>query len=188
LSKDQLAGIGAVAMAWNDVESALDHLVGIALGLDYRIANELTTRLDNFDAKSELIKRAIASKLVALGDQLSDGLRETLGVAKTLKTYRDAVIHARAIDPARSMGRLRRRQGQFEVLLSEQALDGLYDRLVCVRNELRKFAQIGMELKRKATHGPRGQQLAAVLQEHVAQLQEHRRARLSLPPLPGFQA
>jgi hypothetical protein len=188
LSKDQLAGIGAVAMAWNSAESFVDLLLTIALGLDTSLASDLTDRVGAFDAKSVLINQASVKRL-RLDHELFD-LTETLGVAKECKTNRDGVIHAQLYNADKGLGILYKREGQYDVLLSQEALDSLYARLIAIRDELRIIVFIlttlNEALREDASADLERLQCEPAVQGYVSQLREHQKARRSLPPLPKF--
>jgi hypothetical protein len=188
LTCGQLAGIGAVTMAWNSVESFLDAALLAGLGLPARIGEKVIARTA-FDTKIELIK-FVATTRLGLSEEHSEDLLKTLASATDLKTYRDAVIHCQPIDVAKAVGLLIKRDARYDVLLSQEALDGLYDRLVSVRAEMRSVCLIFLilddALKNDAQadldtllHGP-------AIQVHVSQVQEHRKARLALRPLAKF--
>jgi hypothetical protein len=193
LTASQLAGIGAVAMAWNSVESFVDAVLLAALGLQARIGWDVIARVNAFDAKVALIKSVGKARLgisEELCEDLWKALDDALGGAKELKGHRDAVIHSQLIDPGEAVGQVIRRDREYDVLLSQEALDGLYDRLIRVRNELRTVCLIFLILD-EAVKGDAQADLKTLLrrpavQAHVSQVQEHRKARLSLPPLPRF--
>src|SRR5947209_16390023 len=99
LSQAQLAGIGAVAVAYNEVEILLDVMLGVALGIrDSDVRTGLTSRINGADGKVELVK-SVAENLGA-PVVLKTLLAECLGKSGfgDLKIYRDAIIHARVLD------------------------------------------------------------------------------------------
>ena len=83
-----------------------------------------------------------------------------------------------------------KRDARYDVLLSQQALDGLYDRLISVGDELRTVYIIFLVLDEALKNEPQAD-LSTLLhgqaiQGHVNQVQEHPKTRQSLPPLPKF--
>ena len=51
LTPQQLAGIGAAALAYNEAERRVDDLFQVATGLDDKLALEVSTRLSVIDGK-----------------------------------------------------------------------------------------------------------------------------------------
>jgi hypothetical protein len=193
LKSAQLAGIGAVAMAWNSVESFVDEMLRACLGMQARIGERVLARINAFDAKIELIKAAATIRLGLSKEQCEDLLKSldtAPANAKELKEYRDAVIHSQLIDVRSALGLLIKRDAQYDVLLSQEALDGLYSRLISVKDELRAVCLILLTLNEAVKEDAQAD-LQTLLREpevqgYVSQVREHRNARQSLPPLPKF--
>jgi hypothetical protein len=193
LTTNQLAGIGAVAMAWNSVESFVDAMLLAGLGLQARIGLDVIARINVFDAKFALIKSVGKARLGISEEHCEDlwkALDDALQGAKELKGHRDAVIHSQLIDPGEAMGQVVKREGEYDVLLSQEALDGLYDRLIAVRDELRAVCMVFLTLheaiKGDGQVDPNTLLRGGTVRAYVSQAQEHRKARLSLRPLPKF--
>jgi len=193
LKLGHLAGIGAVAMAWNSVESFVDAVLLSALGMQARIGEKVLVRINAFDAKIELIKSGATTRLGLSKEQCEDLLKSLDAApvnAKELKQYRDAVIHCQLIDVRKAQGLLIKRDARYDVLLSQEALDGLYNRLISVRDELRAVCLIFLTLDEAVKADARADLQTLLLgpevQAYVSQVREHRSARLSLPPLPTF--
>jgi len=149
LSQGQLAGIGAVAMAWNSVESFVDEMLRVSLGMQVGIGEKVLARINAFDAKIGLIKSAATTRLGLSKEECEDLLKSLDAApasAKDLKEYRDAVIHCQLIDVRNAQGLLIKRDAQYDVLLSQEVLDGLYNRLISVRDELRTVCLIFLTL------------------------------------------
>lgn len=207
LKESQLADIGAVALAYNEVEAQIDVLMASALEL-YSIALEVTSRINGVDGKIEIIKAAVA----ALGaspefkELLADSLGGTDGFM-ILKQYRDAVIHARDIDSVSTIGATAPKRGKlYEVLLTPTALKSLYDRLLIVRSELvhaqivilklstiRRFQQYEMGIHRGFLASPAERVIPKAKAQHeqdilgvTAQYREHQNRRRSLLRFPEF--
>src|ERR1700730_12234750 len=138
LSKEQLAALGAVALAWNDVEAMIDVLLCVVSGLHYRMWREFTTRINGIDGKFALIKAAMRDRFGFRED--SKMLRDfdsTLDVAAQYRKYRDTIIHSRIIDTAQGIGEMTIRRDRLEeILLTAGALNNLYDKLFVLRTEL----------------------------------------------------
>jgi len=141
LKPGQLASIGAVAMAWNSIESFVDAALLTVLGTPARVGFDVIACIGAFDAKVALIKR-IGELRLGISEELCSAVfkavDDALASAKEWKGYRDDVIHCQLINASEALGLLVKRDAQFEVLLSQKALDGLYNRLISVRESLNK--------------------------------------------------
>jgi hypothetical protein len=73
LTESQLAAIGSVALAYNEVEAVIDFLFVIALNLPATVAPEVSSRINGMDGKTEIIKSAMKE----LGAQ--ESILKTLG-------------------------------------------------------------------------------------------------------------
>jgi hypothetical protein len=143
LSHDQLAEIGAVAIAYNHTEIMIDRMLAIALNLTVHMHRQVTSRINGVENKIDILKLALSDLEIPERTQnlIADALGN--GAFKRLKSYRDAVVHARILDQTRQLGELIERQGKHsEVLLSVEALSRLYDNLVCLQMELASYALI----------------------------------------------
>jgi hypothetical protein len=180
-------------MAWNSAESFIDAVLLAGLGLRARVGLDVIARISAIDAKLALIK-SIGEGRLGISGEVCDGLRKALDcalhAAKELKGYRDAVIHSQVVDPSEGLGQLIKRDGQYDVLLSQEALDGLYHRLISVRDELRTVCLIFLILNEGAQSDEQVDLKTLLrgpeVQAHVAQVRERQKARLSLSPLPKF--
>jgi hypothetical protein len=98
LTKSQRAGIGEVAIAFNEADATLDLLLTFSLRLHPQLAAEVISRIYGIEGKVEIAKAAM-EKLQASKD-VRTLLSATLGNEGflLLKRLRDAVIHAYRID------------------------------------------------------------------------------------------
>ena len=209
LTNVQLASIGSVVLAYNEAEILIDILVSLVLGLLTNTANEVTSRINGIDGKIELAK--IGMRELSADDTTIRLLSETLGDSgfSKYKKYRDAVVHARILNAPAAIALSPARRGKFdEVLLTVEALDGLYDQLVIVRQELIEACNIAIRLFSELRFAPiravaaqaatppleralalfdlPKRQYEQEIQDAQSRYQEHQRRRLSLPPLPEF--
>lgn len=189
LSSGQLQAIGAIAIAWNEVEFILDQILYSGLNLPGTSWLEIVTRL-SLDAKIDLI--ASAEETHNLSPNIQEVITTSVDALKELKELRNSVIHARVFDAPRAIGENIRRRGKIsQVLLTEVALNGLYDRLVILRAELRRVLAV-FDLVRNSAFAPRnvnGTDPSALIPEvrqSIAQLRELQAQRQSLVPLPDF--
>jgi hypothetical protein len=190
LSAEQLAWIGAVAIAYNHTEAMIGRMLSVVTQLPPDLQLELESRINGIDNKIAIVKRG-AEKL-KIPEKIRVFLSESVGEGAfmLLKKYRDVVIHARILDASRGTGETLESKGRHtEVLLTANALNGLFDRLDLLREELTElyviFTRARLIGSLGAGHPERGP-LEAETQAHLAQAQEHRTRRLSLPPLPEF--
>jgi hypothetical protein len=112
LSKAQLEGVGAVAVAYNEAEVLIDILLALLLSLDHKLALALTSRINGIDGKIELVNLAFLS--AGATDEAKDLLAETLGGSGfgQLKGYRDAIIHARVLDAPAGIAQASAKRGR----------------------------------------------------------------------------
>jgi hypothetical protein len=188
LTTEQLTYIGAVAMLYNDVEAEVNQLCATGLHIPIN-DDEVLSRINGIEGKYELIK--LCAAYWGWTAQERNHLSEALGKGgfHGLKTWRDAVIHARVFDIKSSVARVAERRGKTaEVLLAPDALKGFYDRLVWMRVEIDTLDTI-MARKRAlhtASYPGRKEQLSQEIEASWIQAREHQTRRLSLPPMPEF--
>jgi hypothetical protein len=184
-----LSAIGALALAFNEVEANLDRLFFEVTGLDEHLQLEVSTRIGGIDGKLAIIKRG-AEKILDNAEfvQLSEMLGK--GVFENVKIYRDCVIHARHLNVSTGVGVKVDRQDQvFDVLLSQNALDTAYILLAALRREIAEAIPLihGMKLLKKiAADDPKRAPFESVTANHRAQFHQYRSERLALPLLPEF--
>jgi hypothetical protein len=190
LTPGQLAGIGDVAMIWNEVEFLLDTMVGSALVLSPAMGPNITSRL-GFDAKKALAQ-AIAQDAL-LPQAAITAIEEALADLEKYKLFRDAIVHARVSDKDKATGQTVKRGGiTFESLLEVKALNALYEQLVVLRLGLEPLVQIYYVIARaygagmRSAHGPEKQRRERAVQRWTTQARVHRQTRQSLGPLPEF--
>lgn len=208
LTEKQLAGIGSAALAYNEAEVLIDALLSFALGLWPEVAVHLTSRINGIDGKIELAKIAVAD--LGASDEVKEVLASSFGGEgksgfSELKRYRDAIVHARISNASAGIAITPGHRGKInDILLTTDALDGLYGRLVCMRNELSEACNIAIRLfrlrKLAATahevlplHPPSAafydltkSGIEQDIQGALFRYREHQKRRLSLPPLPDF--
>lgn len=140
LSTAQLAGIGAAALLWNEVEFMLDCALYSGEGLPPScLADDLPKR--PLDEKIEDARKAAIHW--RLPDDFMDAITSTAASFRDLKILRNAIIHARLYNRDLGIGRFISRKGKsFDVLLTESALEWLYRNLLVLRRELRALVAI----------------------------------------------
>lgn len=195
LTQEQLAAIGGVAIAWNEMELFIHFMLGYGLWMPWPLVLEVTTRINGIEGQIEIIRKlSELHEKMGTDKAVSEAVLKSLSGIKECKTYRDAVIHARVLDAPSGIGELIRKRGkQEEVLLTVEALNGLYERMVLLRNELVSFVLIFQAIHRNRQVSqdggqPNKQSLAQAIQAYLSQVLQHQTQRLSLPPLPSFPA
>lgn len=189
LTTQQLAYIGAIALLYNDDEALVDEMCAAALAIPIR-QEELLSRINGIEGKYQLIK--LGAEFWGFTDADRHHLGGLLGDGgfHGLKKWRDAVIHARFLDIKSSTGRVFEKQGRIsEVLLSKDALVGLYNRLDYMRIELGRLLDI-LHRQIQITKGdltpPHKERLEQENRDAWAQARELQSHRQSLPPMPEF--
>lgn len=134
LSPEQLQGIGAVAISWNEVEFGLACILYSGLILDGLSWVNVIARL-SLGAKIELIDSA--QETLTVPDHIRALVKTTVNTTNELKGLRNSVVHARVFDAPNAIGENIRPNGSIgQVLLTPTALHCLYQRLVLLREEL----------------------------------------------------
>ncbi|WP_269584789.1 hypothetical protein [Roseibium sp. Sym1] len=191
LTTNQLAWIGALAMRFNQAEQEL-YLVFNRL-VDYEPgAQQISSRINGLDGIVEIVSLGVKS--LFSDKQVHTLTEQTLKHQgfSTLKSFRDGVIHARIINAQRAIGKTTGRRGkQSHILLTDEALKGVCDRLLFVLYELSALTVL-IPLKRKKLRRYEGrvlnqEQREEAIQDAIARYQLHQNHRLSLPPLPELQ-
>lgn len=192
-SIEQRAWIGAVVLAYNDAESALHRLAGACLqyaGPYYSV----TSRINGTDGLIAIIQEAVAS--IGMPQPTAELFNITIaneGFA-FLKTLRDSVIHAELFDSGTGIGVSPGKRGKRQdVVLTPEALEGLYHRLKILRSELSNLETVIncqsaiLLLRAFDAHGD--QRLAdneQDIQDAISLCKSHQSRRQSLLPFPKF--
>jgi hypothetical protein len=183
----QLAAIGALALAFNEVEANLDRLFFVVTGLEDHLQLEISTRIYGIDGKIEIISQG-AKKILHEQDWLQ--LTEAMGKGffGLQKTYRDLVMHARHINPATWVGvKVDRQADVYDFLLDEKTLKIAYDLVVVLRKEFDEVVALIYGLKQlNISGGPGKVHLEAKIAGHQVQYRHYRTERLRLPQMPKF--
>ncbi len=189
LSTQQLAALGAAALAYNEVERNIELLFFIVSEIPGPMQYEVSTRISGIDAKKDIV--LAGAKYLKLEEQDRAQLGEALGegIFSKLKQYRNAAVHSRIIDASVGIGLSIESKARLqEVLLTVSALDALYENLVALAKELNWFANlIGLlsHLNKHSVTASResSERALATWTERVRALRSERK---SLPPIPEF--
>ena len=188
---ERLKLIGAIALAWNWIEGALDATLAMSLELAADMWVEVSSRINGIDGKTALIKRSLtlANGLPKFEEDDLLILRKAINAIENNKRFRDGLIHARMIHPEAIISQTSQRKGVAdEVLMTAEALNALYNLYAALGEEMDAFVRvIFVRLDLGGRLKERGNKLT---EEHLrwslAQLREAQTKREALPPLPEF--
>lgn len=201
---EQFAGIGKFLMAYNNAEVFIDLLFIFSLNLKGSMTLSITSRINGIDGKIEIVKDAL--RAISAPEELQRTLSATLGAEgfAEIKRLRDMITHARMSDVENAIGISAPKRGKnYEILLSESALEALFKRAYILEFELssltsavnklvfwvekQNFWQIAGANDRDNVAAHLAQERPGIEREirfYLSQAQQHQRRRLSLPPLP----
>ena len=191
LDEKQLAGIGAVALAYNYAENSINKLFVEIAGVRKDVSRDVVTRINGIDGKTAIIKKGF--RTVTEDEnilRMINALFGEKGPFTQCKRYRDALIHSRVLDSEAGTGIYDiHRDKIWDVMHSVDALDVLFDTLDLLRSEIAKLSVVYRILNR--IRSTRGDLLAKEryeqhLQVCLAQVLEIQRMRSSLPKFPEF--
>jgi hypothetical protein len=192
LSNEQLIGIGKVAVLWSDCEE----LMNAALYVGTRLPSGLQRKIVNGLApeKKTKLMNDCASDL-QMNKVLCDIIAKTVSAYGDLGDKRDSVVHSsvNAFEVKKGLGLSISRSGElYDVLRTKEALEGLANRLVILREELVAITRLFLAVKYTYTMewtifqhtGPASRPIEPLIED----LTSHQKRRESLPPLPKFPA
>jgi hypothetical protein len=186
---DIIWGIGAACLLWNTIESIIDASLALAADIPPPLWTSILSRINGVDGKISAIKEACQLRL-KMPSKIYDPISKTLGGIEEHKKYRDALIHARMLDPKQPVAPTFQRRGEeWEVLVTKDAIMQLFRRLGFLRDEIEAalllfhYTKIwnqsrGIDEARREAEDEMSKQLTI--------LSRHQYARLKLPPLPKF--
>jgi hypothetical protein len=185
----QLQGIGALALAFNQVESTIDRLFFVITDLPEELQLEVSTRMGGSEALLDVIELGAKPFLTAREmRRLEDALRDK-GFGK-LRDCRNGIIHIRHIDLATGVGVEVAKKGNiWDRLVNIEVLEKAYNLLVALNHELIAVLFLIVTVKKinaLADDPTNKSRLEAVAATYRARFQESRSARLALPKLPKF--
>lgn len=136
ISVEVLAGIGAVALAWNSLESSIDYLLCHVTDIPRPLELEFTSRINGFDGKIAIIKAGLRNH-AQIPEGIADLMAASFGAAEEYKRYRDGVEHALILERDSDIAQTAQRRGRLdEIIVSKEALDTLYEHIVAIDREL----------------------------------------------------
>jgi hypothetical protein len=193
-SPQQLAGIGAVAMTFNDAERALHELLGPCLRwpTHYEI---VASRINGMEGIAAIIRMAAKNliRLDAARVQMAIGfwkdLDLTLDAFLEVKRFRDGVLHANIFDVHTAVGTMYASQDStHDVLLTVEALKWLTDTCIVIAEELRAWENAleagSILMHNYSAAGPERAPLEQAVLDAVVLAKSYRPRRQSLGPAP----
>jgi hypothetical protein len=190
---DQLAEIGAIALTWNQTEMFVDFLLLIVLKMPVGLWTPVAKRINGMEGKLAILRlRAEQSEI--LTDEARSCIKTSLDAVAEYKTYRDAIVHSLTFDADQGIAlETGRKAMSQQVLVTKEALAGLYQRLVLLIDELKSIDllfRLGDEQGAMAIYRGKPEPLKLRREKDVpygvSQTRELQRRRLTLPPLPTF--
>jgi hypothetical protein len=182
-SPEQLQEIGAVCMAFNILESALDFIVARHLKVAFPAARTVRDKISGISAKIEVL-RAIARDDLGLAEDI---WKDTLDKIGECTGYRNAIVHTRMVDAWIEIGETIQRGSIDHVYLNKDALTGLYNFIVAVHNEFASLHYVMLACAEAAALQNRAQpkeQGELSLEDALERFHRDRQSRKALKPLP----
>ena len=193
LTPEQFGLIGRIAIAYNETELLVQQIYGACFGASIDVSEQFISRTNGLESTVVLAKTAIRE--FRQHPELHDEFSQSLDFFMEVKGYRDSVVHARMFHVPFGIGKGNVNKGKRnEILLTEQALQGLYDRLLCLRNELLWLLLVVIwlhQIHMTYRYAPlqldqRREHIEPMIQAYLPRYREFRDRRRSLPPLPTF--
>jgi len=184
LTKFQLAAIGAVALAYNELDVTVDALLFVVAGS----ANYGRESISDTNTKIATIAKGLAHLDLEPDDKKQ--INEALGVFREFTIYRDVVNHVRIMNLT-GMVELspKSRKTKSVAPFSDKALNIFYDHLIALEKELSSAAMLikGIStLKSLASNDPSKGLYEEGKRVCSFQFRGYGTRRQTLPPLPRF--
>jgi len=187
---NQLAWIGAVVIAYNEAESSLHRVFAASFyypGDSYQISSRIRTVKDIIFLIEEMLpKLGLAEKTIEMIHRSLTGEGFT-----QLRSWRGGVVHSKLVDTSSGLAEAAGYDGKREaILLSEEALSGLCNRVQLVQKELDEICTILSCAKRlkfgTVADDQHKARLEELVQAAIDRCAQHQNQRRSLPPIPAF--
>jgi hypothetical protein len=185
---EKLQAFAAIMLTWNYIETYLDATLGLALQLRVDLFPHVTSRINGIDGKVAILKECAKTRLASEEVRLS--FSKTLNSIEQYKKLRDGVAHVRIADPKADIADTIQKRGvSDEVLISQAALDALYEHIVFIGGEISLMFRIFYYCAvadEKSNPEDERREAAQLAEQHLAQLRETQKSRERLQPLPKF--
>lgn len=185
----RLQTIGAISLAWNWLEGSIDTGLSIALNQHPSLWLEITTRINGFDGKIAILKKCAHLFFDGIAQEPAEPICKTLNAIGDTKKLRDGVIHVRLTDPTNVIADIPVYKGKMhEVLVSQPALDGVYERVLNLARESDELVALffrNWQIMHGSNENDRPRH-AQHFREALTQLRTLQQKREAFQPLPEF--
>jgi hypothetical protein len=184
----QLCNIGAISLTWNYIEYGIDCILGIAVKIPNPMWDEVTSRINGFDGKVAILKKA-AKVVYKMPEHYLRMIADTLGAIEEHKRYRDGIIHANIRHPESPTAETAKRRGVVdEILVTDEALTALYERLCFLREEIDQLTYVYFcaWLYGEKEYSRKKRLIVEEMKACTIQLRVLQTERKALSPLPRF--
>jgi hypothetical protein len=160
-----------------------------ATAINFDLSLAVTSRINGFDGKVAIIKDAVLT-VWSFPEEIIADINATLSAAEEHKRYRDSVIHARPLTSDSAVAPANANRGTtYETIVTVEALNALYDRVISIYHEMIEVTYIVMLYAAiPDVEGSVRQPYEDTARSCVAQLRHYQYLRSHLPPLPEFPA
>lgn len=191
--QDTLALVGAICLEWNFIEDIFDRLVSEVAGIRYEFAAEITSRINGFEGKKQVVVKGLDGYSILQSDDV-EAIKSAIAHAFRLKQCRDNLVHARLYDPSETIvGTFTKHGSKQETLFERGYLSDLYnhlramsDEIVAIYRLLDQFSFRNYPFEDDVCDPVQLRSTPKFLDLH-AQVAGHRAQRLALPQLPVFR-
>ncbi len=192
-TEKQLIEIAAIALTWNQVDAQVDYLLLVALRLPPSLYLDITKRINGMDGKIQIL-RLRSEQAQILTKEAKACVKLSLDAVEEYKKYRDAIVHSITFDVDRGIAqRIGSRAEIHQILVTIDALSGLYQRLAILQDELQNVGllyrvadEIDASIIYPAERDPFQARRTRDVPVAISLVQEYQNCRRSLPPLPEF--
>ena len=189
IPEKQLAGIGAIILAFNELEATLDQFLFIVTDLDSSLMWEISTRLGGLEHKIAIIKKGVEG-ILDLSEQAEFYVLFGEDWFRKIKVVRDCLAHLRHLNINNNVGQILKVSNDlkvFNVLAAPDVLDKAYQHLIAFHREIHSILQLVSNIKLLRRIGPDGskkEQCELAISDCKLKIQQFRTYRQSLPPIP----
>jgi hypothetical protein len=185
LTIHQLAAIGAIALAYNELELAIDTVLLAVLELP---CAAVSSSFNNIDDKITTITNEVSHIITEQNDQ--EQIKGALRTFREFTIYRDAINHVRIMN---LMGHVRvdpkLRGAKSATIFSDGSLNAFYDHLIALEKELTSAAMLIKSistLKSLASDDPKTELYEEGKRVCSFQFRGYGTRRQTLPQIPRF--
>ena len=191
IKPEQLAAIGALALAFNELEGTIERLFFTATELSDQLQFEISAKMGGSTYRMVIVK--IAAQALLTGqemDLLTNCLNDGERGFETLQDCRNGVVHVRNLNSVTNVGTTPKNNGDVVGrLVRMDLLESAYNLIVAINNQLQATHFLLDAIKKlnacKGDDPEKAQREEAVKACRQSFLDSHN-ARQALPKLPKF--